>query len=265
MQRPGIVKYVEVKENSEENKNNIIEELEIWVNENHIYKQKLFESMPDNYVMIFIDYLIVSNDINVATHILKKRAYELLMIPYNTLRNYTTQEMIKICKLIRLMNIEPKDMIKILSKCELSKLTKHNINDVLKYVKNYDDMINGKLKIHWGPGNHNNIENNIYMHYIKHVVSDENEGRMIKNIMGICDNMNENEVYELYKNYPLNNFRKMEKITIHTDGRHTYLSGIYQNMFIVGRYSDDVFGISSCYYLFEGEKSKRYTTKCMNV
>lgn len=260
-------------------------DFERWINDNHIYKNKVVEDIPNDYIMIFIDYLINSNDVQIPLYILKKRIYIMLLIPYKLLSNRTFQEIDKIYKFIKLANITIHDMTLLLNKCNLDKLTLYNVNDVLKYIKNYDDLISGKTKIEWGPGNHGESDKNVLMHFIKHVITDKTEGELIKNILvntnlssNNNDNTNDNNntnnnthdndyytMYQLYKNYPIMNFTKMEKITIHTDGKHTYMSGIVQNMFIVGRYTNDVFGISSCYYLFSGDKIGRHNTKCVDL
>jgi len=248
-------------------------DFERWINDNHIYKSKVIEDIPNEYIIVFIDYLMNSDNVQIPLYILKKRIYMIFLIPYKLLSNRSFQEIDKIYKFIKLANITIHDMILLLNKCNLDKITLYNVNDVLKYIKNYDSLISGKTKIEWGPGNHGESDKNVLMHFIKHVITDKTEGELIKNILvnnNLSSNNNDNvndyyTMYQLYKNYPIMNFTKMEKITIHTNGKHTYMSGIYQNMFIVGRYTNDVFGISSCYYLFSGDKIGRHNTKCVDL
>ena len=56
----------------------------------------------------------------------------------------------------------------------------------------------------------------------------------------------------------------MKDIVVSSNGKCTYYSGFVGNIFIVGRYEGDKFGISSCYYVVDGEKPGRYVDKCIS-
>lgn len=223
----------------------------------------------------FMELFFLNED--VAKYILHKKLVELLELPNNLLTTYTFSELNKIHSLLK-ENVTNEDMILILSKCILSKVTIYNINDILTFLNEYNDLMSGKLKVEWGPGNslisdnddnsdtdtdnnHTIVALNIKNHYNKHILSEERHH---------WNTISCNLSREWYTNYPIVNFTTMERIVIHSNGRNTYLSGFVGNVFIVGRYHTEVnnegpnkkFGISSCYYVVGGNKSGRYVDKC---
>jgi hypothetical protein len=68
-----------------------------------------------------------------------------------------------------------------------------------------------------------------------------------------------------YNQYGVGLFYYMRDVIVHTNGRGTYISGFFNNVFIVGRYQDDVFGISSCYHVNSGIKEGRLKDKCFDL
>ena len=141
------------------------------------------------------------------------------------------------------------------SKC--NNVTKKNICDLLKYLDNEQKFLLHEIPISWGPGNHGDIDINIREHHKKHVIDDKKESQEWGKF-GV-------KTLQEYKDYAVNNFYLMSNVIVHTDGCYVYLSGFYGNVFIVGRYDNDVFGISSSYYVESGEKPGRYKCKCFDM
>ena len=125
------------------------------------------------------------------------------------------------------------------------------IQTIIKDIEN-----NFNFNIKWGPGNHKNIAININEHFKKHVLSEE--GKYWFKILDKID-------YTSYQKYAIDSFYKMKKVIIHTNGVDVYLSGFYGNIFIIGRYDNNIFGISSCYYVESGEKLGRYKGLCLQL
>lgn len=119
-------------------------------------------------------------------------------------------------------------------------------------MQDEENFIQKKIKIEWGPGNHSDITNNIAMHYKKHVLSEEGK---YWNHISLTE----------YENYPINHFYDLKDVCVHTNGRRTYLSGFHNNIFIIGRYHNDIFGISSCYYVENSRKPCRYKNLCFEL
>ena len=116
-----------------------------------------------------------------------------------------------------------------------------------------------KINIGWWACNHGNVIKNIEEHFIKHVYHVLScEGVYWKSLLDeiSCDS---------YKKYTIDVFYKMKNVIVHTDGINVYLSGFYDNVFIISRYHDDIFGISSCYYVENGEKNGRYKGICFEL
>lgn len=223
---------------------------EAWVRQNHKHKNALILSLSTNQLSIFISWFEIDSD--KATYILNKRLGKLFDLPVTLLNQYEKRYFRQIYMLFDYISKE--EIITILPYCNLDKITKYNIRDVIRYFLDYDNLRNGIISIEWGPGNHKSIDINIKEHYIKHILSEE----------GIHwkDRLHEITVNE-YKNYAQNMFTKMDRVVIHSNGKSTYMSGFYENIFIIGRYHDGIFGISSCYYVQEGEKFGRYVDQCL--
>ena len=167
-------------------------------------------------------------------------------------------------KLIKLNNISKKipleSAIKLFNKFNYKHITKFNYHNLLLYLRDMDNFKNHKIKITWGPGNHKNVRENVNEHYIKHVLSNVLSNEQIY-WERILDTVN----CESYKSYAINSFYKLKKVLVHTDGVNVYMSGFHHNVFIIGRYDGDMFGISSCYYVENGEKLGRYKGLCFKI
>lgn len=224
-----------------------------WVYENHKYKNSIIQKLSiqnANNITAFITLFNISKDIGV--YIVTKRLWRLFRLPSEIIVKYNTKELHQVDMLLEFVSYEL--LVPVVLKCNLDKITKYNIHDVIRYFNDYDRFMNDDVE--WGPGNHNDIDANITEHYIKHVLS--NEGRHWKSLLS---DMSE----QSYKDYARNMFKRMERVVVHSNGRHTYMSGFYGKIFIVGRYHEGVFGISSCYYVNDGEKPGRYIDACVNI
>ena len=221
-----------------------------WVYENHKYKNSIMKNLSSKNIKGFIRLFNVNKCI--AIYILTKRLFKLLQLPCDLILKYDTKDLCKVNMLLEFMSVDL--LIAFLPRCNLERITKHNIRDVIRYYNDYQQIMNTTSQ--WGPGNHSNIDENITQHYIKHVLSDE--GRYWESLLS---DMSE----ESYKDYAQNMFKRMERVVIHSNGRQTYMSGFYGKVFIVGRYNEGVFGISSCYYVNNGEKPGRYIDTCINI
>jgi hypothetical protein len=221
--------------------------------QNHIYINKLLSSIPTIYKDKIMNLL--NHDWKLSMYIIKKKILKLLDLPIVTLIGKTYNELVKIYKIMDKCNISIKDVLTLIENCNLDKVTIYNIKDIIRYLNEYNYLIDGKISINWGPGNNKDIQDNILNHYNKHILSEEGKNWITSN----------NKTLDWYTNFPLENFTKMEKIVIHTDGKKTYLSGFYGKIFIVGRYCGDKFGISSSYYVPDGEKKGRYANSCIKL
>jgi len=222
-----------------------------WVNINAYYKSHILKNLNElqyfNFLMLFFQ------NRNLAEFIFLKKLYNVLYL--KNLYQYHPDELIKLNKLFNSSFISLK-IIKLSSemiyKINYHHINKHNIHNLLLIIRDF--CCNQQINIVWGPGNHDNPINNLKQHYKKHILSDE--GIYWKDLIF---NIND------YKNYAINSFYKMKKVIVHTNGKHIYLSGFYGNVFIIGRYHEYVFGISSCYYVVNGEKPGRYKNKCFDI
>jgi hypothetical protein len=143
------------------------------------------------------------------------------------------------------------------NKIPYEKISMYNVTKLLLFVKDEYRFRNKMIDIKWGPGNNGNRMDNVKKHFIKHVLSDE--GYYWVNIL------NDISCKE-YEQYAINIFYKMKNVIVHSDGVNVYLSGIYGNVFIVGRYDDNgLFGVSSCYYVKDGDKLGRYNDYCFEI
>lgn len=98
----------------------------------------------------------------------------------------------------------------------------------------------------WGKGNNNDVDLNIINHYEKHVNSGDEDWDKYLPVKSV----------EAYKNFALEKSKIMTNRIVHTNGCKVYLSGIYENVLIIGRLDENnQLGISSCYiihdYLFQ--------------
>lgn len=220
-----------------------------WLNINPQYKNHILKTLNElqyfNFLMLFF------KNRNLAEFIFYKKLYHVL---YLTNIDYTPDELIKLNKLLNISLKLLKLSSDIFHKIHYPYVNKHNIHNLLLLINDF----HGKkhICIAWGPGNHENPIINVKAHYLKHVLSDE--GIYWKDLLT-------DFTLDHYKNYAIDSFYKMKKVIVHTNGKHIYLSGFYGNVFIIGRYHENIFGISSCYYVINGEKEGRYKNKCFDI
>ena len=189
---------------------------------------------------------------------------------------YTVSELIKLNKIVLNNKLSLELVIKIFDRFKTINITEYNVNKLSLYLRDINKF--NKLNIKWGPGNHKSITNNINEHFNKHVLSEEGEHwHKILNKMNckstnsanknccILDKGNLKVSLKSYEKYAIDSFNKMKNVIIHTDGVNVHLSGFYNNIFIIGRYDNETFGISSCYYVETGEKSGRYKGLCLKL
>jgi hypothetical protein len=222
-----------------------------WLKANQEYNyhhiKKLTQYQFNNFITLFF------TNKKQAEYILFKKLYKLFdSCDLETLKE---KELIKLNKISEIITLNV--AIRLFNKINYQNINLHNVKKLLLFLKDEDNIKKNKINIEWGPGNNKNKSNNIKEHFIKHVLSEE-EGLYWNLILDKIDS-------ESYANYAINNFYKMENVIVHTDGINVYLSGFYGNIFIVGRYHGDVFGISSCYYVEKGEKNGRYKNLCFEI
>lgn len=162
---------------------------------------------------------------------------------FNINYDYEKKDLSKLNKVLVIIE----DNYRILERVDYRSITKHNISDIKLFLRDEELFVNHQLEIKWGPGNHADIATNVSEHYLKH--KDEFTWNSIKE----------------YQNYPIKYFYQMKDVCVHSNGVHTYLSGFYNNVFIIGRYHQDIFGISSCYYVESGSKPGRYNNLCFKL
>ena len=205
---------------------------------------KLSQIQYDNFIKLFL--------------INKQQAIFILYKKLNNILNYSFKNEFSEKELLKfnmILNVLPfDDAIKLFMKVNTNFINTNNATKLLKYIMDENKFIN--MNIGWGPGNHKDVSTNIKEHYFKHVLSDVEKEKW--NLLGINN-------YETYKNYAISKFYEMKNIIVHTDGNKVYMSGFYGNVFIIGRYHDDTFGISSCYYVESGRKLGREHNACFRI
>lgn len=221
-----------------------------WLKINQQHKHNLITKLTSTQYNNFIYQFFTNRDQTVQ--ILFKKLYSLF--EYNKLKSYSNHELIKLNKLVLNSKLSLDIVITIFNKFNTINVTERNINKLALYLKDIDKF--KSLNVKWGPGNHKNVINNINEHFNKHLLSEE--GKHWNKILSNID-------CKSYEKYAIDSFHKMKNVIIHTDGVNVHLSGFHNNVFIIGRYHNDIFGISSCYYVETGEKSGRYKGLCMNL
>ena len=101
-----------------------------------------------------------------------------------------------------------KTTINLFTKTNVSTITKHNAKHISLFLDTSADLLNGKIEIKWGRGNHNNVLDNIEAHYKKHVLC-TNEGIFWNKILDQYDNKNDSCCYSAYMNYAIDMFKIM--------------------------------------------------------
>ena len=179
--------------------------------------------------------------------ILRKRYYNLLEMTITSLDGYSIRELSKISRLLDRVSVNVLECV--LSVVPLVKLTKYNIIDLHKYVRDSKAYICGAICMSWGPGNNGNAIQNMIGHRVKH----ETE---------LAEMLASGRTAEDYIAYTVDVFYYMRDVCVHTNGRGSYMSGFFDDMFIVGRYDGEQFGISSCYRVHTGIKEGRLKDLC---
>lgn len=216
-----------------------------WVNQDK-YKNHLLSTLTDPQLSYFI--IIFYQNKSLAEHILFKKLFNILN-EYVNIETYSKTDLNKLQMLTNYVSIQEAVLIYQNS----INITKYNVRKLLQFIKDKDKFINKEMNIVWGPGNHANVEENINEHYKKHVLSNW-EAQYWKSLN--C---------ESYRDYAIESFYKIKNVMVHSNGKNVYLSGFYGNVFIIGRYEDDVFGISSCYYVESGVKCGRERDFCFEI
>jgi len=224
-----------------------------WIYEKHQYKHHIISKLSPLQIKYFI--FIFNKNKSLAEYILINKLYNLFDI-HDTINNkYTNKELIKLHMLAEYIPIQKG--ILLCTRINIDKINKYNVIPLLQFIDNEHNFINKKINIVWGPGNHGDLTKNVTEHFKKHVMS-EMENKYWSSLLPDIS-------YESYKNYAIKSFYKMKKVIIHSNGKFVYLSGFYNNVFIVGRYQEKVFGISSCYYVENGKKNGRKNDMCFKI
>lgn len=226
---------------------------EAWLTTNFQYKYRLINNLSDVQYNNFRKLLCLN--LKQAEYILYKRLNLLFNFDnYSNLSTYSNKQLIKLYKISNHIGLE--NAVYVFNHASYDKISVNNVDKLSLYLKDKEQFEKKLIKVNWGPGNNKDIQLNINNHYTKHVLSlDENE---YWNFLNVKD-------ANTYKQFAIDAFYKMTNVIVHTDGRNMYLSGIYKHIFIIGRYDKDVFGISSCYYVNNGEKEGRYAGLCFNL
>jgi hypothetical protein len=222
-----------------------------WLNTDQKYKCHLISNLNVLQYLNFIILFIINRE--QTEFILYKKLYRLFDVC--NFCKYSKKELVKINKFSE--KIPLKSVLQLFNRINNKHITIYNANKLLLFLRDEYKFKNKMITIKWGPGNHGNVNDNIEKHYIKHVLSCEEYIYWRYLLDDIC--------CESYKQYAIDAFYKMKNVIVHTDGVNVYMSGFYGNVFIIGRYHDDVFSISSCYYVGNGEKNGRYEGLCFEV
>lgn len=200
--------------------------------------------------------------------ILSKRSFSLLYLTREIIEKYTCKELRKIEVLRDICTLNK--IVAVSNVVDLHHITRRNVVDLYKYVSNLDKFCLRQIDIDWGPGNNKNSHTNAIEHYKKHAqYKNLSEDDLLK-----ARDDYETEYLEwskilfddkLYLKYPVEHFYNMKDVMVHTNGKGVYMSGFYMNVFIVGRYEGDKFGISSCYYVKNGRKKGREVNKVFDL
>lgn len=228
-----------------------------WLNTNNIYKQKLISELSSLQTQNLINTIINTTiDNSQIEYILSHKFYDLLndMKYVNLISKYKNADLLKVQTLSQCTPLHI--VYNLLSKVQIQRLNKQNIHSILEYVINENNFSNKSVNVGWGPGNHGDIATNIDEHYKKHVLT--NEGIHWSKLLTTM-------THDSYMNYAIDSFYKMKNVIIHSNGKNVHLSGFYGNVFIVGRYHEGIFGISSCYYVENGEKNGRLQNLCFGI
>lgn len=197
--------------------------------------------------------------------ILSRKLY-ILFDRYNIIQSYTCKQLQKIVNLSKIIPLN--NILCILQRVQIEKVTQFNVKDLYKFISNIDQFINGSVNIQWGPGNNRYPNINSIKHYKKHVDSSYEQHYLNEyqdwEQLGDKLSVDFNDC-PMYINYAIDKFYQMSDVMVHTNGKGVYMSGFVMNVFIVGRYDKDTFGISSCYYVKSRKRMGRETDRVFDV
>lgn len=231
-----------------------------WVQENYQYKIALLATLSPFQQRKFL--LLFFHNRECALYILYRKMNGLLDLSLEFLSKCCTLPTWKkyLAKINSVKNaLHISNMEKTFNRVQANyhNVSIHNVKDILQFVEQERLFCTKQIPISWGPGNHKNSEINIQRHYEKHVL-DPVEGVFWHSILQPANR-------DTYAAYAINAFYKMKRVIVHSNGRYVYLSGFVDKVFIVGRFDDQKFGISSCYYVSEGEKKGRWNDICFEI
>ncbi len=223
---------------------------EAWCHIDKHYKSNLINKLTlqqyNNFLQLFFENKLQTEQI------LFKKLFNLF--DSDNLGVYNIKQLIKLNYIAKHIDlIAAKQLFNIIN---YQQINVYNVKKLLLFLNDEHKFKSHEIDVDWGPGNHGNVHDNVNQHFIKHVLSDE--GIYWKTLLNEinCDN---------YKKYAIDAFYKMKNVIVHSNGFKVYLSGFYGNVFIVGRYCNELFGISSCYYVESGEKNGRYNDYCFDI
>lgn len=258
-----------------------------WVYEKHQYKNAIISALSTNQLQTF-KYIFNQNQ-TVAVYILRQKLFTVLDLDTNLITSIVSTNhhniLHKVHQVIIHYNsncggdsdnnsdnnfdsdsdndfdsdsvISCADLVTKLflkSNIVLNKITAYNASLLYKFCCDEEKFVKHNVPIKWGPGNHPDRQSNIEAHYLKHVCTYP-ESEFWAQTLSINS-------WQTYEKYATESFYKMSNIIVHSNGRNVYLSGFYGNVFIIGRYNGNEFGISSCYYVESGEKQGRLADAC---
>lgn len=148
-----------------------------------------------------------------------------------------------------------RDVVEVFDAVAVDQITSSNIRKLLLFIRDKPYFSN-KSRVKW------RSKECLVQHYRKHVLSSEENNKVLPVECVYWKYLLKNIECASYERYAIDSFYKMKNVIVHTDGAEVWLSGFHGNVFIIGRYSDKVFGISSCYYVVDGEKQGRYKGLC---
>jgi len=195
-----------------------------------IYEKVLLCKTPFKKKLFILSLI----DLQFAKYLLYNKLTNLLRLDLSLLKKLDRIQHVKVSKLLEK---NPTHIVEyVLLNTNLNRITQYNIQNV------YDALHwNKEQGAVWGVGGYKTSEDNIHAHYMKH----EHEFNNINNI-------------QEYERYPIENFNKMQKCMLHSNGRDVFYSGLVNDVFIVCRWYDKKFYISSCYVVESGDKPGRY-------
>lgn len=211
-----------------------------WSKTDHIRKSALVGNLTDRQRSDLAELIRVKTLL--ANSIMKKKLCNLIGLPIDLLASYSLRQLNRLSGLVEACGYE--SIVCVLPHVKLEKVTKYNVRDLCRYIRDLNAFKEGCIHVTWGPGNNGSPSENAIRHMRKHLTDAP---------LGV------------YIETPVQLFYYMRDVVVHSNGRGTYMSGFYDNLFIVGRYCGDAFGISSCYLVASGHKEGRLKDMCFLV